>query len=235
MARTAQRRAAGLAARLTTATMWVQNLVSAQFLECLAVEPGGESLLEHEASSLQQPPAVLYHSFALFRAGGMRVGVRLGRFDQALALLETLLAPIERAPGWALGYVAIVCGVAETLWRLERTDHIDVIERNLRDKVIVPDFRTPMHDGQLAMAQLCALQGRYDEAVEWFAKARNVLDEQGARPLRAIVDFDEALMYVRRNASGDTERAGPLLEAALLQFRAIGMDGWITRAEALVP
>ena len=32
------------------------------------------------------------------------------------------------------------------------------------------------------------LQGRYDEAREWFAQARAVLDEQGARPLRAITE-----------------------------------------------
>jgi hypothetical protein len=85
------------------------------------------------------------------------------------------------------------------------------------------------------MAHLCALQGRYDEAVDWFAKARTVLDEQGARPLRAIVDFDEALMYHRRGARGDIESAQPLLDAALHQFHAVGMTGWIRRAEALRP
>lgn len=115
----------------------------------------------------------------------------------------------------------------------QRTDHLDVIERNLREKVIAPDFRYPMFDGRMALGRLCALTGRYEEASEWFAKARTVLDEQGARPLRAIVDYDEALMYVRRNADGDAQRALPLLDAALVQFRQIGMTGWVTRAEEL--
>src|SRR5262249_24679732 len=106
--------------------------------------------------------------------------------------------------------------------------------RNLRGKTIAPDFRYPHVDGRLSLARLCALQGRYDEAVEWFAKARAVLDEQGARPLRAIVDYDEALMYARRGAAGDRERAVPLLETALRQFRALGMPGWIRRAEHLL-
>ena len=128
----------------------------------------------------------------------------------------------------------IACDAAETLWLTERTDHIEVIERNLREKVIEPDFRYPMMDGRLALARLCALQQRYDEAAEWFAKARAVLDEQGARPLRAIVDYDEALMYARRGAPGDAERARPLLDAALRQFRSLGMPGWIRRAEALL-
>jgi DNA-binding NarL/FixJ family response regulator len=60
-----------------------------------------------------------------------------------------------------------------------------------------------------------------------------VLEEQGARPLRAIVDYDEALMYVRRGRRGDRNRAAPLVEAALAQFRQIGMTGWIKRGEEL--
>jgi len=56
--------------------------------------------------------------------------------------------------------------------------------------------------------------------VAWFAKARTVLAEQGARPLRATVDYDEALMYVRRSKPGDAERARPPLDAALAQFRS---------------
>jgi hypothetical protein len=91
-----------------------------------------------------------------------------------------------------------------------------------------------MRDARLAMARLCALQRRYEEAGEWFAQARTVLDEQGARPLRAIVDYDEALMYARRGAAGDAERAQRLVDAALRQFRTLGMPGWIRRAEALL-
>jgi hypothetical protein len=92
---------------------------------------------------------------------------------------------------------------------LGRTDHIEAIECNLREKTIAPDFRYPMQDARLSLARLCALQERYQEGVEWFDKARAVLDEQGARPMRAIVDFDEAWMYLRRSASGDRERARP--------------------------
>lgn len=51
-----------------------------------------------------------------------------------------------------------------------------------------------MHDGRLSMAHLSALQERHDEAAEWFTKVRAVLEEQGARPLCAIADFDEAWM-----------------------------------------
>ena len=90
-----------------------------------------------------------------------------------------------------------------------------------------------MHDGRHALAQLSALRGRHHEAIAWFAKARDVLDEQGARPLRAIVDYDEALMYVRRARRGDRSRASLLLETALSQFRELSMTGWIARGEEL--
>ena len=42
------------------------------------------------------------------------------------------------------------------------------------------------------MARLCSLQDRHDEALGWLRDARRVLEEQGARPLLAIADLDEA-------------------------------------------
>jgi tetratricopeptide (TPR) repeat protein len=128
----------------------------------------------------------------------------------------------------------VIHDAVEVSWLLERRDHVQALEANLREKVLQPDFRWPMRDSRLSMARLCALQGRYEEAATWFTKARAVLDEQGQRPLRAIVDFDEALMYARRDAPGDRERALPLVDAALAQFRTLGMPGWIRRAEALL-
>jgi len=76
-------------------------------------------------------------------------------------------------------------------------------------------------------------RGRFDEAREWFEKARRVLDEQGARPLRAIVDFDEAWMELRRGQDADRERALTLLDAARGPFESIGMPGRLHRADEL--
>ena len=64
-----------------------------------------------------------------------------------------------------------------------------------------------------------------------------VLEEQGARTLRAIVDYDEALALYRhaRNtgSSLDRVRVRELLERAHSQFVEIGMTGWIPEAEKL--
>jgi hypothetical protein len=157
----------------------------------------------------------------------------LGQPDVALSLVEAALPALERAPASVGNYTRVACTAAEALWRLERTDFVDVIERSLREKLVPSDFRYPMVDARLALAWVCALTGRHGEASEWFARARAVLEEQGARPLRAIADFDEALMYQRRGAPGDGERARALLDRARTQFEHVGMSGWLRHAQQL--
>ena len=168
-----------------------------------------------------------------FYAWIARIAARLGQPDEALRCLGLLVPWLERAPAWTLGLPMMASHAAEALWVLDRRDHLDAIERALREKVVAPDFRNTMVDGRLALARLCALTGRHDEALSWFAKAREVLTEQGARPLLAIADYDEALMYARRGGPGDAETARPLLEQARAQFESIGMNGWIRRADEL--
>ena len=146
-----------------------------------------------------------------------------------MQLLPAALPALERAAPWALTYLRTVCDAAEALWLLDRRDHLPAIETALRDKALPADFRFPMMDARLALARLCALDGRHEEASRWFAEARMVLDAQGARPLRAIVDFDEALMHWR---AGGPDAARPLLGAAVDQFARLGMTGWLRRARA---
>jgi hypothetical protein len=155
------------------------------------------------------------------------------RGDDALHALHRVLPAIERAAGWAATYTLMIYLAIEVLWTLDRVDHADVLERHLREKTLAPDFRYPHTDARLALARLCVLTGRFDEARQWFQNARLVLDEQGARPLRAIVDFDEAWMEVRRGGVGDRQRALALLDAARSPFESIGMPGWLRRAEGL--
>ncbi len=230
-ARAAYRQGRALAARLPQGSTAPLLLWSPRYDRRLAVDEGWREFLEDTRAFLERPLAEV--RVGPVRAAAALASARLGRAEEALHWLGTLIAGFERGrPSWT-AYTQVACDAAATLWQLERTDHIEVIERNLREKVIAPDFRYLMRDGRTALARLCALQGRYDEASRWFAEARTVLEGDGARPLRAIVDYDEALMYVRRAAPGDKERAAPLLDAALRQFREIGMTGWVRRAEEL--
>ncbi len=157
----------------------------------------------------------------------------LGQAEGALRYLERARRAIECGAGRVPNYTPMVCWAAATVWELERSAWAPLLESQLLTKTIAGDYRYPATDARLAMAWMCALQGRFDEAAGWFAKARAVLDEQGARPLRTITDFEEARMFARRGARGDAKRALPLLDTAVRQFEAIGMPGWTRRAQAL--
>jgi tetratricopeptide (TPR) repeat protein len=207
-ARETRARAIALAERSPQLLWAPQFLIAAEDEWRLATDDAWDAPLEVGVPDLRELPQGSQFR-ATFDASIARMHAHMGRVEPAMRRLAAVVPAIERAPGGADNYVRMICDAAATLWLTERTDHAAVIERNLREKVIEPDFRYPMMDARLALARLCALQRRYDEAVDWFGKARTVLDEQGARPLRAIVDYDEALMYVRRGAGGDRERAGP--------------------------
>jgi tetratricopeptide (TPR) repeat protein len=212
------------------------NLLSAQHELRLATDEGWEALLENAGSLdvLNKPSPENNWAFAMIRACGAYFFARINQTDVALDWIGTLREAFERGAAWEPTYNAVVCDAAAALWMLNRSESAEVVERNIRGKVIPPDFRYPMRDGRLSLARLCAVQNRYDEAIEWFAKAREVLDDQGARPLRALTDYDEAVMYVRRASSGDLDRAKPLFESARDQFRTIGMNGWLLRADEAV-
>jgi DNA-binding CsgD family transcriptional regulator len=195
--------------------------------------PDSPASLAQLQALLGQASAQHHFASAALRAAAAASAAALGQTDEALAWLETVIDPIERAPAWATNYTALVGMSAWALWFMQRTDHVDVIERNLVSKTLAADFRYPMHDPRHCMARLSALQGRYADASGWFAQARSVTEEQGARPLRAIIDYDEGLMYFRRRRKGDRGRAALLLQAATRQFDAIGMTGWAARADKL--
>jgi hypothetical protein len=156
-----------------------------------------------------------------------------GRVDEAMRHLASLVPWLQEAPGWSLTFNRMAAMAAGTLWRLERVDHLEVVEAALRDKVIAPDFRYAMVDSRHALARLCALTNRTEDASSWFAEARRVLREQGALPLLAQCDYDEALMYHRLGTPAGEERANPLLGQAWQQFAKLGMKGWTRRAEEL--
>jgi tetratricopeptide (TPR) repeat protein len=215
--------AASPAGLLARAARWTSGQARGEF----------ENMLAAFGTRAAQPRPEERWAAAPLRAGGAAIMALTGHADGAISLLTTVLPALERGDGAADNYALMACLAADALWAADRTDYLDVIERNLRKKVVEPDFRYVGVDGRLSLARLCALSGRFDEASEWFARARAVLEEQGARPLWAVADYDEAIMYARRAADGDRERALPLLGAALAQFREIGMTGWVRRGEEL--
>src|SRR5262249_24035111 len=117
-------------------------------------------------------------------------------------------------------------------WYADHKEHLGEAEWAVRD-VLEPDFRGPMADMRLSMARLQALCGDDQEASAWFQASRDALDETGARTLRAVVDFDEALLHRRLGAQGDVRLARGRLTSAIGEFEAMKMRGWLKRAHAL--
>ena len=232
-ARASLDRALKLSARLPTPTFAVLSLVAAQGEMHYATDEGWEQLMANSAAASFMNGANAESKWASAMINAY-VSYLLARINQpALAIQRVNLLPaaLEAGAPWARTYCSMACIAAATLWMLNRTDHVDVIERNIRSKVLAQDFRSPMSDSRLSLARLSALSGRQDEAREWFAQARRVLDEQGARPLRAITDYDEGLMYQRRDLPGDRQKALALMEEAVHQFQQLGMTGWLNHVE----
>ena len=200
----------------------------------IALDEGWDAAFEDGTSDLFFSPKPENNwAFAMTCSNGAYLSVRTDRIEIAMQLMGSLCNALERGAPWEATYGAVACDASATLWYANRRDSLELIERNLRTKVLVPDFRWPMRDVRLALARLCALRGAYDEAVEWFAKAREVLDQQGIRPLRAIAYYDEGLMYLRRAEAGDGRVGAGLVEQAVKRFELLGMTGWLRSAAKL--
>lgn len=172
----------------------------------------------------------MYGFLAPVRSAGAVVEARLGRHERARRYLDELLPAVERGSPYVYLYPQVACDAAETAWLVDDPRDAAVIERNLRDKALWSTYHYPARHVLLALARVCALQKRFDEASDWFARARSALEELGARPLRAVVDHDEAWACLRRGAAGDAARAEALLAAADERFRTLDMPGWCARA-----
>jgi tetratricopeptide (TPR) repeat protein len=158
----------------------------------------------------------------------------LGETDRALIHIERIVPVIDRAPLWAPNYRGVLWNTITALWFLGVARHPVTIETSVRTKMLEPRLHHPLADARLAMARLAAVDGRTDDARKWFEQARRSTESHGARPLRAIVDHDEALALVRAGgASLAHETVGHLLDSAHAQMRDLRMDGWLERVRTL--
>jgi DNA-binding NarL/FixJ family response regulator len=82
-----------------------------------------------------------------------------------------------------------------------------------------------MSSNDLTVASRATVLDRYDEASPAFGRARERLERHGQLPMRAIVDFDEALARSWRGQPGSAE----LLLAAEARFEELGLSVWCER------
>jgi DNA-binding CsgD family transcriptional regulator len=152
---------------------------------------------------------------------------RAGNPAEARRLLECFTPVVERLPphNITLALSAIV------VWELEATGFADTYRRAIRD-LVASGIGYLFLPHELGIARMEALLGRADEAAEYFSRTRDKIAADSYRPLRAIVDYDEALSLIRIGAP-DRHRIAPLLDRALAVFAETGMEGWLARAQAL--
>jgi DNA-binding CsgD family transcriptional regulator len=145
-----------------------------------------------------------------------------------LAALTPILSDMDPTHWLVNGAVGLA---ASAVWSLGATELAPAYRRLAHGLVTAGVGDYPLTCNELSAARMSALLGEMDDAEASFARARRALDASGQRPLRAIVDYDEALALVRRGAA-DRTRPTALFHAALVEFRALAMDGWARRALA---
>src|SRR5439155_20242786 len=148
---------------------------------------------------------------------------------EAERLLAALTPAIEDQEAAMTGLSEAVGQAASVVWELELRPYAERYRRLALALASAGTAETLGSSSSLTLGRMVALLGRQDEAARWFGRAREELGKSGQRPLRAIVDYDEALSRRRSGAPG----AAPLLAAAKAEFEALGMTFWLARAEAL--
>jgi hypothetical protein len=83
------------------------------------------------------------HENTLWRVGSARVMANTGATDRAVEHLAPALPAIDAAPPWSENFVRLLHTAAEVHWLADRSDHAAMLERNVRDKALVPTSAIP--------------------------------------------------------------------------------------------
>lgn len=236
-ARMAFRRAIELGARLASSNDASLTLAMTLFHLRFARGEGWDELENATEGFLRQLGGANSWATAVTQSAAAHVYARRGRLEEAQALVAAVLPAIEQAEDWAPYYPVMICTAVDACWLIPDVpeETLAILERNIEEKILAPDLRSPMVDGRRAMGLIHGLRGERDAASKWFARAYGVLDQQGARPLRTITLYDEARLYLESDEQADRERGAELLRRALADFEALDLDGWARQARAEAP
>jgi DNA-binding CsgD family transcriptional regulator len=152
-----------------------------------------------------------------------------GDVDRAREVLGYILPALESAQPFEYATTGAGGLAGGAVWELRAAD---LAERLLPRALALGDadgVEFYMTSAELTVARLSAVVGRFDQAVEYFERARVTLERCDQRPMRAIVDFDEALARLEHKQPGAAE----LLLAAETRFEELGMSVWLERIAGL--
>jgi DNA-binding CsgD family transcriptional regulator len=155
---------------------------------------------------------------------GSRVAAR-GVLDALTPVLHRL-TPNDWLVNGAIAFAAAA------IWWLDERDLAPAYRALARSLVAAGRGDYPGTSNELTVARMATLTGSRAEATEYFARARLAAATSGRRPLRAMVDLDEARSLLKLGAA-DRDQVASLAAAAARAFADLGMAGWFERAQAL--
>ena len=169
----------------------------------------------------------------LFIALGTLAEARLRREAEARAATANLLDAIAQQSPLTLYREAALCVSLAAAWELGAAEHAGA------GRSLVELAAEGGSGGQVesslthARARMLSLAGDLPTARDLFANERPALDRAGQRPLRAVVDYDEAIAIAAAGKESYVE-ATRMLESAAAQFEQLGMTGWLNRTRELL-
>ena len=210
--------------RLHASIRWLQALlieidrgdwseVGAYFIAYVADPMVGQTTIAFDDAALA--------AYALTRMGDA------GEARQLLVPLVRILDQLDPSLWLLNGTVAFA---AAAVWELRDREFAAPIYDCAIDIIYAGHDDYPCCSNYLSVARMAILLGRPDEARMYLDMARSHLEESGQRPLRAMVDLDEAAMMAMPGQD-DLIAARRLAEKAAAQFAHLGMTAWHAEAK----
>jgi DNA-binding CsgD family transcriptional regulator len=149
-----------------------------------------------------------------------------GEVHRAREILDNMVPALESAE---LLEPLVIGLVGAAVWELRAKD---LAERLLSRALALAEadgHEFYMTSTELTVARLSAVLGRFDQAIDYFERARVTLERRDQPVLRAIVDHDEARARIEHKRPDATS----MLAAASARFEELGMHEWSRRAALL--
>lgn len=155
------------------------------------------------------------HASYAFARGGPRA-----RAQEILDDVVARMRALQPLQGWVQAILNIAAAAAWELRDAAAAEHLLAWLEPLAGESDHYMLCTP-----LTIARLLTVTDRFEQAAPSFARARALTEQRGQRPLRAIVDHDEAVARRWRGQPG----ADALTARAKAQFAQLGMTEWSRR------
>ncbi len=190
---------------------------------------GDWSALARVATRFVENPEAARSPLGLFVAANAAIDYsRAGNLMEARRILTALLAILPGMPPTMYVHNGTVNIAATSVWELGAVEFAATCRELALDLIAARIGGHFMGSHELTAARMAALLRDMPEASTYFMRARTVLETSGQQLLRAIVDYDEALALLYTHST-DHARISLLLDAALEQFRTLGMQAWLKR------